>query len=48
MHWWLGGWVESFWGLPACCRGDQRPQVTSDLRTHGALREESFESGGHG
>lgn len=26
------------WGLPGCCRGDQRPQVTSDLRTHGALQ----------
>lgn len=41
----MGG---KFWGLPGCCRGDQRPQVTSDLSTHGALQEESFERGGYG
>lgn len=35
-------------GLPDCCRGDQRPQVTSDLRTLGALREDSFDCGGYG
>ena len=37
-----------FWGLPGCRRGDQRPQVTSDLRTHEALQEEPFECGGYG
>ncbi|KAI9539172.1 hypothetical protein NQZ68_009249 [Dissostichus eleginoides] len=31
-----------------CCRGDQRPQVTSDPRTLGALQEESFECGDGG
>lgn len=36
------------WGPPDCCRGDQRPQVTSDLNAHGALQEESFECGGYG
>ncbi len=42
-------WVDGeSWGLPGCCRGDQRPQVTSDLRTLGALQEESFEFGGYG
>lgn len=48
-------WVEGegetpaqFWGLPGCRRGDQRPQVTSDLRTHGASQERSFECGGYG
>lgn len=42
------GWVVSFWGLLVCCRGDQGPRVTSDPRTLGALREESFERGGCG
>lgn len=42
---WLGG---KFWGLPGCCRGDQRPQATSDPGTHGASQEEAFEGRGYG
>lgn len=33
------------WGLPGCRRGDQRPQVTSDPRSRGALQKESFGRG---
>lgn len=37
-----------FWGLPGCCRGDQRPQLTSDPGTHGASHGEAFEGRGYG
>lgn len=36
------------WGLPGCRRGDQRPQVTSDPRSRGALQKESFDCRGYG
>lgn len=44
----LKGRLTSDWGVPGCCPGDQRPQVTSDLRTHGALHREPFKCCGYG
>lgn len=42
-----GGRTQS-WGLPGCRRGDQRPQVTPDPKTHGVLQEGSFDCDGYG
>lgn len=45
----VSGWrVRVLQGVPGCRRGDQKPQVTSDLRSRGALQKGPFECGGCG